>query len=765
MYDFKPRPFTGFCIPGIFEFPQVTVLDHEPRRGVEVESREWSSSDPGGTRLELLSQVRLKLAIAKGLHKNTSLDLSGEILGLQMLQTEIRTKMDADSDQQYGILSYSQGIKRAVVKLDFKDRNPNKDRFEGARFALYDPPLITNVTHTEPYKLDGGHWVTVGEMVELKAKKSFDKWALYEKEKWAILPDSKQNNISGKPVGDHKIQVTGRRPSEKKNDAGVELEKWAMWVDCEQVTQDDYDMGAITYWLTVYGMGALRFPDRDTQKDEPLVIRKGEAVKLKAIPAPNLDGAFPPGYPKWTIIDPDGNKREEAEGQETIRRTFGDTGKYEVVARCGSAAEKYEEYSVKRRTIYVVKADIARPSGEPDKPGEAAPGTNEFSFGSNARCNIPCKAKLTPDNKWTREWAEENLEWSITTETGTQAGKTQTWIDTDDDTEDDNTGASVKLLLEGLGETNKAFGQRKIKLTVAASDGMKKKTMETPIEIFYPPDATNHPDTRPKGANWVSNKNMSTPIKDLPNWFYYWSQTAAAKGKQIVKFNYEKNPGKNKKNIASDFMGVCPVDITIKIGGGDAYGVIKGVDYPIIGKKAGGRSFFGVSMAAPKVRVRAVIKKGKYVDVRVEALDQKNEWKEIDPIKKGGWWSQPVFKTQETVEGIDLFHLVLLHESKHCLQMKPKKKTPVKDSDIDGIYDDGELSLNKIKKPKNKWTHRRIYKEGQVCPAVLNTHGAYTPSDSSDEEYCAFLAEANNMNRIGNFDNFDWSKGGKQWGK
>lgn len=70
-------------------------------------------------------------------------------------------------------------------------------------------------------------------------------------------------------------------------------------------------------------------------------------------------------------------------------------------------------------------------------------------------------------------------------------------------------GSKVKIIFEGLPRDNKEFGEKKITASVAG------KSDPITIEVFFPPDAKNHPG---KGRG------------ETPNWFYYWMQTKAGKG-------------------------------------------------------------------------------------------------------------------------------------------------------------------------------------------------------------------------------------------
>lgn len=157
----------------------------------------------------------------------------------------------------------------------------------------------------------------------------------------------------------------------------------------------------------------------------------------------------------------------------------------------------------KTKTVTAVKVEVANPTGNPADPATASEGKNEFTFDPSnpGVLRIPCQATLTPATDATREWAESNVSWEVTD----VSGSTKSW----EGTGNDNKGASATCVFTGLPKSNGDFGEKTV--TMTAGDTPTPR----PIEVFFPRDATNHPegDQTPTGSS--SSRS--------PNWFYYWN--------------------------------------------------------------------------------------------------------------------------------------------------------------------------------------------------------------------------------------------------
>jgi hypothetical protein len=96
---------------------------------------------------------------------------------------------------------------------------------------------------------------------------------------------------------------------------------------------------------------------------------------------------------------------------------------------------------------------------------------------------------------------------------------------TDDPFEDEPLGGEVEYTYTGPGpEDNAEFGPAEIQLTFESEASTCEPPPPHPVRFFFPRDGRNSPDS------------------SLPNWFYYWRQTAAGQGHEgaIV---YDPNSG------------------------------------------------------------------------------------------------------------------------------------------------------------------------------------------------------------------------------
>lgn len=101
------------------------------------------------------------------------------------------------------------------------------------------------------------------------------------------------------------------------------------------------------------------------------------------------------------------------------------------------------------------------------------------------------------------------------------------------------------------------------------------------------------------------------------------------------------------------------------------------------------------------------------------------------------------------ISGIDKFHITVLHEMLHYSDMTASIGKPDPDDDEVWAGLEGDTNGNGIFDP------------GETDPTLHNTHNI---SQDDDSEYRAYWREVNVWaSDIGNYDNVDWSKGGKQW--
>lgn len=142
------------------------------------------------------------------------------------------------------------------------------------------------------------------------------------------------------------------------------------------------------------------------------------------------------------------------------------------------------------KDVWVLKLEITSPDGNPSTD-------NHFVFDTAAHPNGQCVVHATGTTHVASE--DPNMWWFI----GWISGSTTT---SDPDPAE---GAEVEFTYTTLPSANSEFGVKELHLKHLM---FESDMVMTPVEIFFPRDATNHP-----GGG-------------TPNWYYYWSQTAASYG-------------------------------------------------------------------------------------------------------------------------------------------------------------------------------------------------------------------------------------------
>jgi hypothetical protein len=165
--------------------------------------------------------------------------------------------------------------------------------------------------------------------------------------------------------------------------------------------------------------------------------------------------------------------------------------------------------------------------------GVPAIGENEYvwSSGTPAQLEIPARAQA---HTW--GWTLQSLEW--------MAEKTEFRVEPAIPTDDTKPGyrsvargseivgqsldGQSDSLIDGLvfrskylPPNNSDFGKKKVYLEV---DG--KEVDYADVEVFYPPDAKNHPPSRT--GFWRVINCTPEGETEVPNWFYYYSQVYSA---------------------------------------------------------------------------------------------------------------------------------------------------------------------------------------------------------------------------------------------
>jgi hypothetical protein len=256
-------------------------------------------------------------------------------------------------------------------------------------------------------------------------------------------------------------------------------------------------------------------------------------------------------------------------------------------------------------------------------------------------------------------------------------------------------GPEVAVTFTGLPESTYEFGFKRVR-AILDLDGCRAEARQT-IEIFYPILGRNNP---------------SAGTYDLPNWFYYWRQTPAARPDDVgVVLEYRGRVG----DYCRKYPGVPMYYTPIHSGG---MGRIDVCDLANIDG-----SFF--SYTFPKLS---------------------RDLNAVEDRQVGR------FEGFRTIRYIDLFAAALLHEYQHKKfdegwRSKPLAEVLEEDRDQDGIPDMIERrgDMRFIVGMKQSWFH-----DDPKLKII-----------EYDEEWLAY----ENMNSYvdGIYNKYDWAKPGKQW--
>lgn len=292
-----------------------------------------------------------------------------------------------------------------------------------------------------------------------------------------------------------------------------------------------------------------------------------------------------------------------------------------------------------------------------------------FSNANPGTLELTLKAKVTPSN------LKSKIKWNIPKIQGSQRILTPA----------NGMGETVTVKYKGLPTQNSSFGYKDISANV--DTGLCEVSDTKEVAIYFPRDAKNNPNG------------------SVPNWFYYWSQTAARKGP--IKFG--------------GLTGLCAGSVTNKRDGLIGYYRFTQRDsvYYVCDLKRLPGDF-------------------QFLATQIKSLNPL----QLDSI---------------TTTGIDTFAIASHHENGHYehfkdwwFQFNPNPISPTGQHMMHSYDSDGDFIPNteetaRSLDPNNKYTLQ------QFDPSI----------QMDDEEYLAMLAEA--MWNVGNADHVDWAKPGKQW--
>ncbi|WP_296824531.1 hypothetical protein [Sulfurovum sp.] len=275
---------------------------------------------------------------------------------------------------------------------------------------------------------------------------------------------------------------------------------------------------------------------------------------------------------------------------------------------------------------------------------------------------------------------------------------TYTWsIDTIESTEVEiigNGGKQVVFHFKGLPEHNSQFGKHHITVKYRSADAQCTGNAESIIKLFYLAFAYNHP-------------SRNSQEKNMPNWFYYWKQTPAAKPHgDNVRLLYG---GRTACNCNNEDVVAC------------------------YGTGSFNKVFYLCDLSRAKF-------KGK-MQTTYPILDRTKQ----HPLL--GW---------QTTEYIDTYAVSLIHEYQHYLDEmrwqrgKSKAQIASEDRDKDDIPDTEEPALHFDLSKRQ--TYKPVYRDNDGKPVPLDVQ--------TDEEWIAY--ESMRSYRPGTYNKYDWGCPGAQ---
>ncbi|RRS30669.1 MAG: hypothetical protein P794_06130 [Epsilonproteobacteria bacterium (ex Lamellibrachia satsuma)] len=294
----------------------------------------------------------------------------------------------------------------------------------------------------------------------------------------------------------------------------------------------------------------------------------------------------------------------------------------------------------------------------------------------------PAVAAITARIKSSKPLPEGSYTWSIDTIESTEVKIIG------------NGGKQVVFHFKGLPEYNSQFGKHHITVKYRSADAQCTGKAENILKLFYPAFASNHPSRNSKE-------------KSMPNWFYYWKQTPAAKPHgDNVRLLYG---GRTACNCNKEDVVACYET-----------GSFNKVLY-----------LCDLSRAKFKGRMQTTY----------PVLDRSKQ----PPLL--GW---------QTTEYIDTYAVSLIHEYQHYLdemrwdREKSKAQINAQDKDHDGIPDIEEAGL-KFDSEKYQ-TYQPTYRDNNGSIVSLDVGG--------DEEWLAY--ESMRDYHPGIYEHYDWGCPGTQ---
>lgn len=172
--------------------------------------------------------------------------------------------------------------------------------------------------------------------------------------------------------------------------------------------------------------------------------------------------------------------------------------------------------------------EMVTPAGDPvNAPVDEGDGQNEFTFSAAnpGVLTINFKARVVPNEQQNIDFFDDKVAFTVDN-IGTS---TKQWAATNPNGKATRNGNEflATVTFTGLPANNSDFGAKK-----ASVQRLTRKGDEAVFEVFFPRDATNHPDlpNTPDLGNFSATNQDTAGRGDStrsPNWFFYWNRTVA----------------------------------------------------------------------------------------------------------------------------------------------------------------------------------------------------------------------------------------------
>ncbi|MCC5790891.1 MAG: hypothetical protein JJT75_14775 [Opitutales bacterium] len=170
----------------------------------------------------------------------------------------------------------------------------------------------------------------------------------------------------------------------------------------------------------------------------------------------------------------------------------------------------------------LVQVEMVTPSGDPvDEPVLSGDGQNEFTYSTEnpGVLTIDLKARVTPSEMTTQ--IRDNIHFFVED----IGSSDREWDKSHSNGKPEANGAYLEatVTFTNLPANNSDFGAKRAELFYN-----NEKLKEADYEVFFPRDENNNPS------------NNDDEQDDVPNWYFYWSQTSANRARTNMEYSDSK---------------------------------------------------------------------------------------------------------------------------------------------------------------------------------------------------------------------------------